>query len=187
MRTLTCSLVLWILVSELLLDGAVLAGEFVIHPDYLRHFALNVGSPQAPVYQPFLRVGKSAFYLLDDDHWPNATPSPNDRGPTFVNEAWEQGFNTLRVFLMAWWFGAAEPQINAWGVVPRPGTSWWLTASNSIGHLDQQLDYIEDHHPPITTRRAFTRSRIPVMRPLQSPQPITRSGELKRDSPRQSQ
>jgi len=98
-------------------------------------------------------MGKSAYCLLAADRWQDAGSgcAPGER---VIDEAWAQGFNTLRVFVMAWWprslldaeFVPAQPRVNPWSCQPGSAADWWryeMLAGGDLDHLPLLLDYIE--------------------------------------------
>jgi len=84
-------------------------------------------------------MGKSAFLLLSDNNWPSQGDRP---GEAIIDEAWEEGFNTLRVFLLARWDGESA-LIQPWASTPTPNGNWWHTLGGSISHLGQVFSYIK--------------------------------------------
>jgi len=79
----------------------VQASTFLIDDEHPRHFKFIDDLSQE---KPFLRLGKSAFFLLAEENWDHSIPGDGRTpGQAFIDQAYAEGFNTLRVFLMAWW------------------------------------------------------------------------------------
>jgi hypothetical protein len=155
-----------LLLGVLLLPASVTAKLFAVDGAHPRHFVLK-DNEQDPG-DPFLRLGKSAFWLLQPGNWDGmmgqSPPASRGRGEIFDDEAWDQGFNTLRVFLMAWWYDTPTPnptptpsatpvrtmpQLNPWSDSQHPGDEdgWWDSTGDEFDRLKQLLWYIDCSHP----------------------------------------